>query len=96
MVELKESLHKHVKVTDIPEEWKKEMNMLKVTVHNKEDIESEWTDVENTWDAIEDSQPVRNLEGSLKKWGKSDEVDKLKELDAAFKASPEGKRLVGH
>lgn len=94
MKELKAALHQHVKVTDIPEEWKKDMNMLKVTVHNQDDIESEWNDVEETWSEIEDSAPVRNLGSSLKRWAKSDEVATLKKIDDAFKQSPEGKRLI--
>ena len=67
---------------------------MKVKVHNQEDIESEWTDVEQTWDAIKDSQPVRNLGNSLKKWGESSEVKKIKKLDKKFMKSPEGKRLI--
>lgn len=94
LVELDEALKKHVKVTDIPEEWKKEMNMLKVHVKNTKPIEKTWDAVETTWDKIDDSQPVRNLESSLKRWGKSDEVKELEKLDEEFKASPEGKKLV--
>ena len=92
--ELGEALKTHVKVSDVPESWKKDMNMLKVTVHNKEAIEKEWTDVENVWGAIKDSRPVRNLGASLERWGESAEVQNLKALDKKFVASPEGQELV--
>lgn len=45
MIDLKRALKQNVKVSDIPEEWKN-MNMLKVKIHDKEDIEEEWNDVE--------------------------------------------------
>lgn len=70
------------------------MNLLKVTVHNQEAIESEWTDVENTWNAVKDSRAVRNLGSSLKRWGNSKEVKALKKLDKKFIASPEGQELI--
>lgn len=92
--DLDNAIKQHVKVTDVPEEWKKDMNLLKVTVHNQEAIESEWTDVENTWNAVKDSRAVRNLGSSLERWGESKEVKALKRLDKKFIASPEGQRLV--
>jgi len=94
VVELKKALKENVKVTDVPESWKKDMNMLKVKVQNKEAIEAEWTDVENVWGAIKESRPVRNLGASLERWGESAEVKNLKKLDKAFVASPEGQALV--
>lgn len=94
VVDLKTALKTHVKVSEIPESWKKEMNMLKVTVHNQGAIEKEWTDVENVWGAIKDSRPVRNLGSSLERWGESAEVKNLKALDKKFVASPEGQALV--
>jgi len=92
--ELGEALKTHVKVTDVPESWKKDMNMLKVKVTNKAAIEKEWTDVENVWGAIKGSRPVRNLGSSLERWGESAEVNNLKALDKKFVASPEGQELV--
>ena len=68
VVELKKALKENVKVTDVPESWKKDMNMLKVKVQNKEAIEAEWTDVENVLGAIKESRPVRNLGASLERW----------------------------
>merc|ERR1712178_314661 len=73
---------------------KKEVAMLKVTVHNKAAIEKEWTDVENVWGHIKESRPVRNLGASLERWGESAEVENLKALDKKFLASPEGQELV--
>jgi len=88
------SLKKNVKVTDIPEDWKKEQMDLKVTVHNQDDIEAEWTDVERTWGRIKGSRPVRNLDNAFKRWVSSDEAKAVHELDQKFLASPRGKRLV--
>jgi len=53
--DVKKALKKHVKVSEVPEEWKKEMNMLKVHVKNQELIEKEFNDVEKLWENIEDS-----------------------------------------
>lgn len=96
LVELDEALKENVKVTDVPEEWKEGQNDLKISISETgaHEIEDEWNDVENTWDDIEHSRPVRNLEGSLERWGKSEEVQHLHELDVAFKKSDEGKRLM--
>merc|ERR1711907_431080 len=70
--------------------------MLKIEVSKKGQarIEDEAEDVANTFDAIKDSRPVRNLESSLKRWGKSKEVANIKALDKKFLASPAGKRLI--
>jgi len=92
--ELDMSLKKNVKVSDVPEEWKNGQNDLKITVHNGEQIEAEWNDVENTWDKIEETRPVRNLKSSVHRWATSDEMKHLEELDKKFVQSEEGKRLV--
>merc|ERR1712070_1019726 len=92
--EFKETFGKNVEVSDIPEHWKKAQNNLKVTVHNQDQIEKEWNDVEHVGEKIQHSQPVRNLGSSLERWGESDEVAQLKALDEKFKASPEGQRLI--
>lgn len=83
LVELDEALKTNVKVTDVPEEWKEGQNNLKIHVSDAgiQDIEDEWNDVENTWEDIEHSRPVRNLEGSLERWGHSAEVQHIHELD---------------
>jgi hypothetical protein len=83
----------NLKVSDIPEDWKMQQNLLKVDIHNQGDIEDEWNDVESTWDEIKDSRPVRNMGKSLKRWGESQEVDDLKALDEKFQASPMGQKL---
>ena len=94
LTDLDNSLKKNVKVSDVPEEWKDQQNDLKVTIHNQDDIEREWTDVERTWKRIEHSRPVRNLGSSLERWFESEEHDRIEELDKKFLASPRGKRLV--
>lgn len=43
---------------------------------------------------IKDSQPVKELKASFKKWAHSKEMKRLEELDKAFLATPEGKRLL--
>ena len=92
--ELDMSLKKNVKVSDIPEDWKKGQQDLKISVQNEQDIEDEWNDVEETWDKIEHSRPVRNLDSSFHRWATSPEMQRLKQLDEAFVKSPEGQRLV--
>lgn len=96
LMELDEALKENVKVTDIPEEWKEGEQNLKISISDAgiQDIEDEWNDVEETWDEIEHSRPVRNLEGSLERWGNSDEVKHLHAIDEEFKKSEEGKRLI--
>ena len=63
-------------------------------MEGQKEIEAEFEDVKTVAEAIKDSRVVRNLGKSLERWGKSDEVEHLKELDKKFLASPEGKRLV--
>ena len=92
--DLDKAIKKNLEVTDIPEEWKHHQNMLKIKVTDHEAIEEEWDDVEETWNEIKGSKPVRNLGKSLKRWGESEEVDDLKELDKKFYASERGQRLV--
>jgi len=92
--ELKHALKKHVKVTDIPKAWKKKMNFLKIEIEDEDEIEDAVEDVKHTWKKIEGSKVIRNLGESLEEWGKSDEVEHLKELDKKFLASKEGKALV--
>lgn len=96
VVELKNALKTHVKVSDIPESWKKDMNMLKIEVSREGQyaIEDELHDVEHVAKKIEKSPVVQNLGNSLEKWSKTAEVKHLEELDKQFLASPEGKRLM--
>lgn len=98
-MELKHALKKNVKVTDIPKWMKKKMqkgkmNFLKIEIEDEDEIEDAVEDVKKTWKEIEDSDVIRNLGDSLQEWGKSDEVEHLKELDKEFLASDEGKALV--
>jgi len=96
MHDLKVALKQEVKVTDIPEDWKKKTDLLKIEVSRRgqKAIEKEANDVHDVAEAIKDSRVVRNLGKSLERWGESEEVDHLKALDKKFLASPEGKRLV--
>jgi len=69
--------------------------LLKITVSpaGKKVIEKEWNDVEAVWDKIDESQPVRNVEASLKRWGNSKEMHDLETLDKKFLATPRGKKM---
>merc|ERR1712227_698644 len=49
--------------------------------------------VEAVWDKIDESQPVRNVEASLKRWGNSKEMHDLETLDKKFLATPRGKKM---
>lgn len=92
--ELDQALKENVKVSDIPEDWKAEQNLLHIKINNQDDIEDEWDDVEETWDEIKDSRPVRNLGDSLEDWGTSQEIKDLKALDKKFLKSPRGQKLM--
>lgn len=96
MIELKHAIKNNVKVTDVPKDWQKQTNMLKIEVSKagQAKIEKEANEVGATWEKVKDTQPFRNMGSSLERWGTSDEVEALKELDKKFLASPEGKRLV--
>lgn len=96
MIELKHAIKNNVKVTDIPKDWQKQTNMLKIEVskEGQAKIEKEANEVGQTFDKVKDSRPFRNMGSSLERWADSAEVDHLKELDKKFLASPEGKRLV--
>lgn len=91
--DLDQAIKENLKVTDIPEDWKKEQNLLHIKINNAEDIEDEWDDVEETWDDIKDSRPVRNLGQSLEDWGTSQEMKDLEALDKKFIKSPRGQKL---
>lgn len=96
MVELKAALKEHVKVSEVPESWKKEMALLKIEVSKagQEEIESEVNDVMEVGEKIKHSAPVQNLGMSLEKWSKTEEAKAIEALDKKFLASPEGKRLI--
>merc|ERR1712227_752294 len=49
--------------------------------------------VEAVWDAIDESQPVRNVEASAKRWARSQEMKDLEALDKKFLATPRGKKM---
>jgi len=70
--------------------------LLKITVSpaGGKVLEKEWNDVEAVWDKIDDSQPVRNVAASLKRWGNSQEMKDLESLDKKFLATPMGKKLI--
>ena len=57
-------------------------------------IEKEFNDIGDVAKKVKDAKSVRNMGNSLERWGKSDEVTALKELDKKFLASPEGKELM--
>lgn len=96
MVELKHAIKKNVKVTDVPEAWKKQQNLLKIEISKpgQMEIEDQANDVGETWEAVKDTEPFHQMGDKLVVWGESEEVEHLKALDKAFLASPEGKKLV--
>merc|ERR1712178_305461 len=109
IIELKKSIKKNLKVTDLPKKLddssssdeEEEENfddveeLLKITVSpaGGKVLEKEWNDVEAVWDKIDDSQPVRNVAASLKRWGHSQEMKDLESLDKKFLATPRGKKM---
>lgn len=70
--------------------------LLKITVSpaGQKVIESEAREVGETAKKIANSQPVRNLKASIKRWAHTKEMKRLETLDKKFLASPEGKRLM--
>jgi plasmid stability protein len=67
---------------------------ISITPAGQRAIEAEARDVKQVAMKIKNSQPVRNLEASLKRWFNTREMHNIEKLDKAFLASPEGKRLV--
>ena len=96
VVDVKNKIKQHVKVTDVPDHWKDEEDLLKISVspQGQAAIEKEFNDIGQTMHKIKDARSVRNIRGSLERWGHSDEVQAIKALDKKFLASPEGKELM--
>ena len=96
MVDLKMAIKNNVKVSDLPDEFEDEADLVHIHVSDegRKAIEKELDDLEMVAKKIKDNRPVRNLKNSIKKWDKSAEVDDLRELDKQFLASPEGKKLM--
>jgi len=94
--ELKQKVMEHVKVSDLPDHWKDQADLLKITVSKEGQaaIEKEFNDVGKTMDEIKHAKAIRNVGNSLERWGKSDEVAAIKALDKKFLASKEGKELM--
>ena len=94
--ELKMAIHKNVKVTDVPDSWKDEAELLKVHVspEGQAAIEKEFNDIGVVAEKIKNTKPVRNVGNSLERWAHSDEMAALKKLDQEFLASEEGKELM--
>merc|ERR1712178_619217 len=109
IIELKKSIKKNLKVTGLPkklddssssdedeeENFDDVEELLKITVSpaGGKVLEKEWNDVEAVWDKIDDSQPVRNVAASLKRWGNSQEMKDLESLDKKFLATPRGQKM---
>lgn len=96
VMELGKAVKTHVKVTDVPPKWKKAMHGLKVEIDKKgqKQIKNEAEDVAEWWEHTKDRKVTLGLGKKLMNWGESTEVNELKALDAKFKASPEGKKLM--
>lgn len=67
---------------------------ISITPAGQRAIEAEARDVKQVAMKIKNSQPVRNLEASFKRFVQSKEMHNIQKLDKAFLASPAGKRLV--
>merc|ERR1711937_606596 len=69
--DLDAALQKHVKVSDVPEHWKHNTDLLKIEVDETgaQAIEKEFNDIEDVMDKIEHSEPVERLGHSLEKLG---------------------------
>merc|ERR1712159_825521 len=95
IVDLKNSIKNNVKVTDLPDHWKDEEDLLKIEISKagQAAIEKEINDFRAVAKKVHMARSVRNMKNSLERWGKSDEVAELKALDKKFWASPEGKEL---
>merc|ERR1719218_309809 len=96
VVDLKNAIKANVKVTDLPDHWKDEEDLLKLEVSKagQAAIEKEFNDFRAVAEKVKHARSVRNMGNSLERWGKSDEVAALKKLDQKFLASPEGKELM--
>lgn len=81
------ALKTHVKVTGIPQRWKRAMHGLKVDFEEdaEEEINEAVEGVKATWGSIEHSPVVKNVGKHAMEWGTSDEVNDLKALDEKFK-----------
>lgn len=88
------AIKKNLKVTDVPEDWKDQTNMLKITVTDPEPIEESWDKVEATAKAIEHSRPVRNLKSSVDRFIHTPEVAAIEKTEKEFMATPQGKEMV--
>lgn len=94
--QLKHAIHKNVKVTDIPEEWKDSESMLKfeMTPEGKKEVEKELTQVAHKARRVAHSKPARKVKRSLKRWAHTPEVKALKKLDHQFLKSEQGQKLL--
>lgn len=96
MRELKKAIKQEVEVSDIPEDWKHQADLLKIEVNEAgaAAIEKEFNDVRRTAKKIKKTENVQKLKYALKDWGHTDEVQALKKLDQKFLASKEGQELM--
>jgi len=82
--------------SDEEEDLEEIEELLKITIskQGRKEIEKEWNDVENVWDKIDESKPVRNVEASFKRWAHTPEMKQLEALDKKFMATPQGKKMA--
>merc|ERR1719198_674798 len=61
--DLDAALQKHVKVSDVPEHWKHNTDLLKIEVDEtgSQAIEKEFNDIEDVMEDIQNSEPVSSL-----------------------------------
>jgi len=96
MKELKHSIKRNVKITDVPEDWEHQLDMLKIEVDETgaQAIEKEMQDVEAVAKKIKHSQPVKRVKRSFRNWAHTEETQAIKELDKKFLKSPQGQKLM--
>ena len=70
------------------------MLKIEVTDAGAKAIEKELNDVEEVAQKIEHTRPVRRVKRSFKKWGATEEVQAIEELDKKFLKSPQGQKLM--
>merc|ERR1712167_19657 len=98
--ELKMSIKKNLKISDLPDSSDSEdeelEELLKVTISHQgqNEIKKEAHDVKMTIKKIHNSPPAKALKQAFMKWAHSKEVQHLKALDKKFLASLAGKKLM--
>merc|ERR1712167_232208 len=87
--ELDQAIKENLKISDVPEDWKAQQNLLKIEITNSDDIEDEWNDVEETWDDIK-ALDKKFYASPMGKKLKSEVKDVFESLDGAIYHNKKG------